>query len=55
MGVAGSGKSTVGTRLADTLQRPFLDADDVHTTAAQARMAAGISLQDPTAGRGSTA
>ena len=46
MGVAGSGKSTVGARLADTLQRPFLDADDLHTTAARARMAAGIPLQD---------
>ena len=47
MGVAGSGKSTVGVRLADTMQRPFLDADDLHTTAARARMAAGIPLQDP--------
>jgi gluconokinase len=46
MGVAGSGKSTVGTRLADTLHRPFLDADDLHTSAARARMAAGIPLQD---------
>jgi gluconokinase len=46
MGVSGSGKSTVGARLADTMRRPFLDADDLHTTAARARMAAGIPLQD---------
>ena len=46
MGVAGSGKSTVGARLADALRRPFLDADDLHTDAARARMAAGTPLED---------
>jgi gluconokinase len=46
MGVAGSGKSTVGARLAETLERPFLDADDLHTAPARDRMAAGIPLQD---------
>jgi gluconokinase len=46
MGVAGSGKSTVGKRLAETLHRPFLDADDLHTASARARMASGIPLQD---------
>jgi len=46
MGVAGSGKSTVGARLAETLERPFLDADDLHTAPARARMAAGIPLED---------
>ena len=46
MGVAGSGKSTVGTRLAAALRRPFLDADDLHTDAARARMAVGTPLED---------
>jgi len=46
MGVAGSGKSTVGKRLAETLHRPFLDADDLHTGSARARMASAIPLQD---------
>jgi gluconokinase len=46
MGVAGSGKSTVGRRLAETLRRPFLDADDLHTAVARARMAAGMPLED---------
>ena len=30
MGVSGSGKTTVGRALADLLDRPFLDADDLH-------------------------
>mmetsp|Transcript_42945 Transcript_42945/g.108678 ORF Transcript_42945/g.108678 Transcript_42945/m.108678 type:complete len:103 (+) Transcript_42945:224-532(+) len=30
MGVSGSGKSTVGTLLAEALQCPFHDADDFH-------------------------
>ena len=46
MGVAGSGKSTVGPRLARTFGLPFVDADDVHTDAAKARMAAGQPLDD---------
>jgi gluconokinase len=46
MGVAGSGKSTIGPRLADTLGLPFVDGDDVHTQAARAQMAAGHPLDD---------
>ena len=50
MGVAGSGKSTIGPRLAETLGLPFVDGDDVHTEAARAQMAGGHPLDD--AGRG---
>jgi gluconokinase len=46
MGVSGSGKSTVGPRLAARLGVGFADADDEHTDAAKARMAAGIPLDD---------
>jgi carbohydrate kinase (thermoresistant glucokinase family) len=46
MGVAGSGKSTVGPRLADALGVEFVDGDDVHSDAAKAQMAAGEPLTD---------
>ncbi len=46
MGVAGAGKSTVGPRLARELGLPFVDADDVHSDAAKAQMAAGRPLDD---------
>jgi gluconokinase len=46
MGVSGSGKSTVGPRLARALGVPFADADDVHTDAAKAQMATGDPLDD---------
>jgi gluconokinase len=46
MGVEGVGKTTVGRRLADELGVEFLDADDVHTPEAKARMAAGMPLDD---------
>ncbi len=46
MGVAGSGKSTVGPRLAAALGVRFVDGDDVHTDAAKAQMAAGDGLTD---------
>jgi carbohydrate kinase (thermoresistant glucokinase family) len=46
MGVAGSGKSTVGPRLARELGLPFVDADDMHSDAAKAEMAAGRPLDD---------
>jgi gluconokinase len=50
MGVAGSGKSTIGPRLADALGVGFVDADDVHTAAAKAQMAAGHPLDDAARG-----
>lgn len=46
MGVAGVGKTTIGTRVADALGRPFLDADDAHPAANVAKMAAGEPLTD---------
>ncbi len=46
MGVTGSGKSTVGRALADDLHWPFLDADDLHSPANIAKMAAGHPLTD---------
>lgn len=46
MGVAGSGKSTVGRALADTLGVAFVEADDLHSPAAKRTMAAGRPLDD---------
>jgi carbohydrate kinase (thermoresistant glucokinase family) len=46
MGVAGSGKTTVGRALAARLGVPFVDADDLHSEAAIAAMQAGRALDD---------
>jgi gluconokinase len=46
MGVAGSGKTTVGRRLAQELGWPFYDADDFHTTANVEKMRRGMALTD---------
>lgn len=46
MGVAGSGKTTVGQILAQELGCPFFDGDDFHPPANIAKMAAGIPLDD---------
>lgn len=46
MGVAGSGKSTIGQSLALTLGLPFFDGDDFHPLANKAKMEAGIPLHD---------
>lgn len=46
LGVAGSGKSTVGSALADRLAVAFVDADDFHTSVDREAMAAGRSLTD---------
>lgn len=46
MGVAGSGKTTVGVILANQLGVPFADADDFHTPELKAKMAAGHPLDD---------
>ncbi|MCE9669108.1 gluconokinase [Myxococcus stipitatus] len=46
MGVTGAGKSTVGKALAESLGWRFLDADDLHSAANVAKMAAGIPLED---------
>lgn len=46
MGVAGSGKTTVGLRLAHDLKAQFQDGDELHSEAAIAKMSAGIPLTD---------
>lgn len=46
MGVSGSGKSTIGQRLADRLGLAFIDGDDLHPAANVAKMTAGIPLTD---------
>jgi gluconokinase len=46
MGVAGSGKSTVGAALAERRGCPFVDGDDHHPEANVAKMTAGIPLDD---------
>ncbi len=46
MGVSGSGKTTIGRALADTLRWRFSDADDFHSAANVAKMRSGIALTD---------
>ena len=46
MGVAGSGKTTVGRRLAAELGWPFHDGDDSHPPANADKMRAGVPLTD---------
>ena len=46
MGAAGSGKTTVGQRLAAALGWPFFDGDDFHPPASVAKMASGVPLDD---------
>jgi gluconokinase len=46
MGVAGSGKTTVGVRLASALAWEFVDADEFQPAQNIAKMAAGVSLTD---------
>lgn len=46
MGVSGSGKTTVGRRLAEELGWEFYDADDFHPPANVEKMARGVPLTD---------
>jgi gluconokinase len=46
MGVSGSGKSTVGSALAQRLRVPFVDADSLHPQSNIAKMSAGHPLND---------
>jgi gluconokinase len=46
MGVTGSGKTTIGRALAESLKWHFVDADDFHSPANVAKMRAGIPLDD---------
>ena len=46
MGVSGSGKTTIGRRLADELGWKFYDGDDYHPRANVEKMARGVPLDD---------
>ena len=46
MGVSGSGKTTIGTLLAQRTSTIFADADDYHPQANKDKMRAGIPLND---------
>ena len=46
MGVAGSGKTTVGIAVADELDLAFVDGDSLHPPANVAKMSAGEPLDD---------
>lgn len=46
MGVAGSGKTTIGKRLAAELSWSYYEADDFHSAANKDKMAQGIPLDD---------
>lgn len=46
MGVAGSGKTTVGRQLATELGWPYHEADDFHSAANKAKMGRGEPLND---------
>jgi gluconokinase len=46
MGVAGSGKTSVGELLAAKLGFPFRDADEFHPPANVAKMSSGVPLED---------
>src|SRR2546423_8291691 len=46
MGVSGSGKTTIGARLARALGSEFVEGDDLHPPDKVKRMAAGIPLTD---------
>lgn len=46
MGVAGSGKTTLGRKLASTLGWSFADADEFHSPENIAKMSAGTALND---------
>jgi gluconokinase len=46
MGVSGSGKTTVGERLAADLKIGFIDGDALHSPEARAKMASGRPLDD---------
>ena len=46
MGVAGSGKTTVGTMLADAIKCPFLEGDALHSPENIDKMSHGMPLTD---------
>lgn len=46
MGVSGSGKSTIGSLLSESLQVPYLEGDELHSESGQRKMAEGVALDD---------
>ncbi|MGW7433812.1 gluconokinase [Streptomyces sp. NPDC054861] len=46
MGVAGTGKTTIGPLVADALGVPYAEGDDFHPPANVAKMSAGVPLDD---------
>ena len=46
MGVSGSGKTTIGLRLAEVLDVEYVEADDAHPVANVEKMALGVPLTD---------
>ncbi|MFF3318541.1 gluconokinase [Streptomyces sp. NPDC003035] len=46
MGVAGTGKTTIGPLVADAFGVPYAEGDDFHPAANVAKMSAGIPLDD---------
>ncbi len=46
MGVAGSGKTTIGRKLAQALDCAFYDGDDYHSQANKEKMGRGVPLTD---------
>ncbi|MCS0636080.1 gluconokinase [Streptomyces sp. LP05-1] len=46
MGVAGTGKTTIGPLVADRLGLPYAEGDDFHPEANIAKMSAGVPLDD---------
>jgi len=46
MGVAGSGKTTVGRGVANALRWPYYEADDFHSPENKSKMAKGMPLDD---------
>jgi carbohydrate kinase (thermoresistant glucokinase family) len=46
MGVSGTGKTTLATEIANTLDMTFFDADSLHCQAAIQKMSQGIALTD---------
>ncbi len=46
MGVTGTGKSSIGRRLARSLDQPFIEGDDFHSSASIEKMRSGVPLTD---------
>jgi gluconokinase len=46
MGVSGSGKSTIGSLLSESLQVPYVEGDELHSESGMRRMAEGEVLDD---------